>query len=95
MTKSKLRSEQLPSLHLVMVPTTYYIGEEIKLTGTNTDITNVFLFVTGQNIDYNYGIVLESLPTQRMAAYATSPVSVKTENNWEGGNTSVTVQNIS
>ncbi|MDE2521551.1 MAG: MEMAR_RS02690 family S-layer glycoprotein [Methanocorpusculum sp.] len=61
----------------------YYIGEEIKLTGTNTDSTNVFLFVTGQNLDFNDGIVLKALPTQKMAAYATSPVSVKTDNTWE------------
>ena len=61
----------------------YYIGEEIKLTGTNTDSTNVFLFVTGQNLDYNDGVILKALPTQKMAAYATSPVSVKTDNTWE------------
>lgn len=51
----------------------YYIGDEIKLTGTNTDSTNVFLFLTGQNLLEN-GIVLKDLPTKTAAYKASNPV---------------------
>ena len=65
----------------------YYIGEEIKLTGTNTDSSNVFLFITGPNLDYNDGIVLKDLGgksgVQNAAYTAANPVSVKTDNTWE------------
>ncbi|HJK78805.1 MAG TPA: MEMAR_RS02690 family S-layer glycoprotein [Methanocorpusculum sp.] len=60
----------------------YYIGDEIKLTGTNTDSSNVYLFITGQNLDSN-GIILKSLPNKYAAMYNTNPVSVKTDNTWE------------
>ena len=60
----------------------YYIGDEIKLTGTNTDSTNVFLFLTGQNLLEN-GIVLKDLPTKTAAYKASNPVAVKTDNTWE------------
>ena len=39
----------------------YYIGQEIKLTGTNTDSSYVYLFMTGPNLDNN-GIVLKDIP---------------------------------
>ena len=61
---------------------TYYIGEEITLSGTNTDSDNVFLFITGPNLDNN-GIVLKDLPEQNPACLATNPVSVKSDNTWE------------
>ncbi|MDV0442656.1 hypothetical protein McpAg1_19200 [Methanocorpusculaceae archaeon Ag1] len=65
----------------------YYIGEEIKLTGTNTDSSNVFLFVTGPNLAYNDGVVLKDLGgsegAQHAAYTAANPVSVKTDNTWE------------
>ena len=60
----------------------YYIGDEIKLTGTNTDSSNVFLFLTGQNLAEN-GIVLKNLPTKTAAHLAANPVAVKTDNTWE------------
>ncbi|MCZ9311828.1 MAG: MEMAR_RS02690 family S-layer glycoprotein [Methanocorpusculum sp.] len=60
----------------------YYIGDEIKLTGTNTDSTNVFLFLTGQNLLEN-GIVLKDLPSKTAAYKASNPVAVKTDNTWE------------
>ncbi|MDU9376355.1 hypothetical protein McpSp1_09630 [Methanocorpusculaceae archaeon Sp1] len=60
----------------------YYLGDEIKLTGTNTDSSNVFLFLTGQNLKAN-GIVLKWLPDKVDAYEATNPVSVKTDNTWE------------
>ena len=31
----------------------YYICDEIKLNGTNTDSSNIFLFLTGQNLIEN------------------------------------------
>ncbi|HJK37060.1 MAG TPA: hypothetical protein O0X35_04965, partial [Methanocorpusculum sp.] len=61
----------------------YYIGEEIKLTGTNTDSDNVFLFITGPNLDFTDGVVLKDLPVQNAAYSAANPVSVKTDNTWE------------
>ena len=60
----------------------YYIGDEIKLTGTNTDSSNVFLFLTGQNLAEN-GIVLKDLPKKVAAHLAVNPVAVKTDNTWE------------
>ncbi|MDU9376334.1 hypothetical protein McpSp1_09410 [Methanocorpusculaceae archaeon Sp1] len=60
----------------------YYLGDEIKLTGTNTDSTNVFLFLTGQNLNTN-GIILKDLPDKIDASKAANPVAVKTDNTWE------------
>ena len=60
----------------------YYIGDEIKLTGTNTDSSNIFLFLTGQNLLEN-GIVLKNLPNKVAAHLAANPVAVKTDNTWE------------
>ena len=60
----------------------YYIGDEIKLTGTNTDSSRVFLFVTGQNLLTN-GVNLKLLPTKQDAYKAENPVAVKTDNTWE------------
>lgn len=63
---------------------TYYIGEEITLTGTNTDSTNVFLFVTGPNLKYTDGVVLKDLGgdtgKENPAYNATNPVQVRTDN---------------
>ncbi|MDE2520381.1 MAG: MEMAR_RS02690 family S-layer glycoprotein [Methanocorpusculum sp.] len=62
----------------------YYIGDEIKLTGTNTDSDTIFLFVTGQNLKQN-GVILKALPSMREAYTATSgdTVAVKTDDTWE------------
>ena len=60
----------------------YYIGEEITLSGTNSDSSQVFLFITGPNLKTN-GEVLKSLPNHVDAYLATNPVSVKTDNTWE------------
>ena len=60
----------------------YYIGDEIKLTGTNTDSTDVFLFITGQNLAEN-GILVKSLPDKISAKENSQPVAVKTDNTWE------------
>ena len=58
----------------------YYIGDEIVLSGTNTDSDEVYLFITGQNVE---AVVLKNLPTQTPASEATNPVEVKTDNTWE------------
>ena len=60
----------------------YYIGEEITLSGTNSDSSQVFLFITGPNLKTN-GEVLKSLPDHVDAYLAANPVSVKTDNTWE------------
>ena len=60
----------------------YYIGDEITLSGTNTDSSEVFLFITGPNLKTN-GEVLKELPNHYDAYTATNPVSVKTDNTWE------------
>ncbi len=60
----------------------YHIGDEIKLTGTNTDSNNVYLFITGTGLAEN-GIVLKDLPTRNAAHLAQNPVAVKTDNTWE------------
>ena len=61
----------------------YFLGDEIKLTGTNTDSTLVFMFITGKNLGSADGNVLKALPTLKQAALATNPVAVKTDNTWE------------
>ena len=61
----------------------YYLGDEITLSGTNTDSPYVFLFITGPNLDYADGVVLKDLPTQNAAYEASNPVNVKTDNTWE------------
>ena len=58
----------------------YYIGDEIVLSGTNTDSSEVFLFVSGQNID---AVVLKDLPTKTVASAADNPVNVNTDDTWE------------
>ncbi len=61
----------------------YYLGDEIKLSGTNSDSKLVFLFITGKNLGSADGNVLKSLPTLKQAALATNPVVVNTDNTWE------------
>ncbi|MDR0981322.1 MAG: hypothetical protein LBL85_06085 [Methanocalculaceae archaeon] len=61
----------------------YYIGEEIKLTGTNTDSTDVFLFITGPNLASD-GLTLKSVGSRNIEAQRNfNPVSVNTDNTWE------------
>ena len=58
----------------------YYIGDEIVLSGTNTDSDYVFLFITGQNVD---PYVLQELPRQVLAKNSETVVDVKTDDTWE------------
>ena len=59
----------------------YYIGDEITLSGTNTDSDTIYLFITGPNLLTN-GEDLKQLPGHVAAAGGNS-VSVKTDNTWE------------
>ena len=52
----------------------YYMGQEVKLTGTNTDSDTTYLFLTGPNLNSN-GISLDG------SGQFTS-VSVKTDTTW-------------
>ena len=61
----------------------YYLGDEITLSGTNSDSPYVFLFITGPNLDYADGVILKNLPDQVPAYNATNPIDVKTDNTWE------------
>jgi len=62
---------------------TYYLGEEIKLTGTNTDTNNIYLFMTGPNLAAN-GVNLteaSTVVTTGTAATFTSK-GVETDDTW-------------
>jgi hypothetical protein len=61
----------------------YFIGDEIKLTGTNTDSSNIFLFITGTNLASD-GLQLKQVQNKTAyARYNALPVSVETDNTWE------------
>ena len=61
----------------------YYIGSEITLSGTNTDSDNIYLFITGPNLDEN-GVSLKTVGNGNIPAYKNAqPVSVKTDGTWE------------
>ena len=66
----------------------YYLGQEITLSGTNTDSSWVYLFITGPNLKYTDGIILKTLASdgsQKAAYTATTSqaVSVETDKTWE------------
>ena len=58
----------------------YYIGDEIVLSGTNTDSDYVFLFITGQNVD---PYVLQELPKEVQAKNSNTVVDVESDKTWE------------
>ena len=64
----------------------YYIGQEIKLSGTNTDSSDIFLFITGPNLATD-GINLKMVDKKKDEAshayMSNNPVSVYTDNTWE------------
>ncbi|WP_338095031.1 hypothetical protein [Methanorbis furvi] len=55
----------------------YYLGEEVRLTGTNTDSDTTYLFLTGPNLNSN-GVKLDSPSTQ-----GSTKVAVKSDHTWE------------
>ncbi|NVO66658.1 MEMAR_RS02690 family S-layer glycoprotein [Methanofollis tationis] len=61
----------------------YYLGEEVKLSGTNTDSDNVYLFMTGPNLgtDLN-GVALNNLSRDASAGnYVVR--AVESDDTWE------------
>jgi hypothetical protein len=71
----------------------YYLGEEITISGTNTDTNEVFLFITGPNLNAN-GAQLDdpsvairpSIGSDGQAAqapYVNQSETVKTDDTWE------------
>ena len=74
----------------------YYIGEEIVLSGTNTDSSNTWLFITGPNLKgkgapifdptdgVQTGTAAAGARTDNLAALGSwAPVSVETDDTWE------------
>ncbi|MCZ0862078.1 hypothetical protein [Methanocorpusculum vombati] len=55
----------------------YYLGEEIRLSGTNTDSDTTYLFLTGPNLNSN-GVSLATLASGEL-----TKVSVKSDHTWE------------
>ena len=61
----------------------YYLGDKIKLTGTNTDSTDIFLFITGPQMLPD-GQMLTVLPDNKEAGTLRyGDILVKTDTTWE------------
>ncbi|EHQ35925.1 MEMAR_RS02690 family S-layer glycoprotein [Methanoplanus limicola] len=63
----------------------YYLGEEVTFSGTDTDTNDVYLFITGPNLPSNGGVL-----TEPQIPVSTDPTSsdnthstVKTDDTWE------------
>lgn len=61
---------------------TYYLGEEIKLSGTNTDSKDVYLFVTGPNLGDENGVSLDDV-TARASQGNYVHRQVESDDTWE------------
>ncbi|HJK77687.1 MAG TPA: hypothetical protein O0X18_01910 [Methanocorpusculum sp.] len=63
----------------------YYLGEEIRLSGNNTAGTYTYLFLTGPNLADENGIIVKKLGTQTPAYKAglSEAVAVTTNHTWE------------
>jgi len=62
---------------------TYYLGETIKLSGTNTDNTTTHLFLIGPNLDTNGDSVADiSVATRDEVAWTFKTVAVNTDDTW-------------
>ncbi|KUK99069.1 MAG: hypothetical protein XE11_2796, partial [Methanomicrobiales archaeon 53_19] len=63
----------------------YYIGEEVILSGTNTDSANVWLFITGPNLEANGADIDDpSRAAQTVLGVWQSQIrTVKGDNTWE------------
>ena len=64
---------------------TYYIGEEITFSGTNTDSDTVYLFVTGPNLASKDGVKADAPSTKTVTDNATTfkTVAVESDDTWE------------
>ncbi|WFN33576.1 DUF3821 domain-containing protein [Methanogenium sp. S4BF] len=69
----------------------YYIGEEIVISGTNTDSDDTWLFITGPNLktkgapitDPKDGVVTGGTTDNNPIAGSWAPVTVETDDTWE------------
>jgi hypothetical protein len=63
----------------------YYLGEEVTFSGTNTDTNDVYLFITGPNLPSNGGVLRD--PQTPVSTDPNSPdnthEAVKTDDSWE------------
>jgi PGF-CTERM protein len=61
----------------------YYLGETIKLSGTNTDSDNVYLFVTGPNLNAN-GVSVADVTVDAVTGNKATfkEVAVNTDDTW-------------
>ena len=60
----------------------YYLGEEVTLSGTNTDSDEVFLFITGPNLPVAGGKLDDPKTSPKTKAESTM-INVKTDDTWE------------
>ena len=62
----------------------YYLGEEIKLSGTNTETEITYLFITGPNLPINGGqLKYPRTPTIENQEVTFDMVDVQDDNTWE------------
>jgi PGF-CTERM protein len=62
----------------------YYFGEEIKLSGTNTDSEDVYLFMTGPNLGKGDGVsILNTSKSARNDLDGAKKVSVESDDTWK------------
>ncbi|MBO7387993.1 MAG: PGF-CTERM sorting domain-containing protein, partial [Methanomicrobium sp.] len=59
----------------------YYLGEEVTLSGTNTDSDDVYLFITGPNLPVAGGKL--DAPKTNPTSKDNTRVTVKTDDTWE------------
>ena len=60
----------------------YYLGEEVILSGTDTDSDDVFLFITGPNLPVAGGKIDDPKTSPKTKGESTK-VTVKTDDTWE------------
>ena len=60
----------------------YYLGEEVTLSGTNTDSDDVFLFITGPNLPVAGGKIDDPKTSPKTKGESTK-VTVKSDDTWE------------
>ncbi|TAJ45286.1 MEMAR_RS02690 family S-layer glycoprotein [Methanofollis fontis] len=60
----------------------YYLGEEVKLSGTNTDSDNVYLFMTGPNLGDGNGVQLNDV-TKPASGGNYVQRAVESDDTWE------------
>ncbi|NYT05349.1 MAG: DUF3821 domain-containing protein [Methanomicrobiales archaeon] len=63
---------------------TYFLGEEVTFSGTNTDSSNIYMFITGPNLNTN-GERLDAIGTASVTGTVGTfkQVTVETDDTWE------------